>query len=83
MMTALILSPTGATFETRSANPCETRHDADCADQNPNTGVKRLMIALDDAEPNDGPRRIAILFFGDIEHAELSTSAVPRLSSLT
>ncbi|MCL6282564.1 heparinase II/III-family protein [Ruegeria sp. 2012CJ41-6] len=68
-MTALILSPAGARFEQRSANPCDTAYDADCDAQNPNVGLQRLMIAVD-AQPQ-ASRRIAVLLMSDPVRAEL------------
>ncbi|WP_299986942.1 heparinase II/III family protein [uncultured Ruegeria sp.] len=43
---ARILSPPEGRFTLRSADPCKTPYDSNCADQNPNTGVSRLMIDL-------------------------------------
>jgi hypothetical protein len=58
---ARILSPPEANFSVRSANPCKTPYNSDCADQNPNSGVSRLMIDLD-ARNADTPQTIAVLF---------------------
>lgn len=77
-MTALILSPEGAQFTTRSANPCETSYNASCDDQLPNTGISRLMIALDDKQKT--VRRLAVLFSGTIDKAQSRALPVAPLN---
>ncbi|MEX0350796.1 MAG: heparinase II/III family protein [Paracoccaceae bacterium] len=76
-MTARILSPAGARFELSSANPCDTAYDADCALQNPNTGVQRLMITV--PAQTQGPRRIAVLFLSDPAQSEHHASQLRPL----
>lgn len=60
-LAATILLPKGARFETLSANPCETKFNAHCAQQNPNTGVKRLVVRVPAGGP-DETRRIIVIF---------------------
>ncbi|WP_299664827.1 heparinase II/III family protein [uncultured Ruegeria sp.] len=62
-MTAVILSPPEAQFDLRSANPCDTPYNADCSKQNPNTGIQRLMIALD-LESQADRHRITVAIAG-------------------
>lgn len=59
-LAATILTPTDARFEIRSANPCETAFNTACEQQNPNEGVKRLVISLPPADQGE-TRRIAVL----------------------
>lgn len=77
-MTAVILSPPGAHFEIRSANPCETQHNAFCDQQAPNTGIQRLVISFD-APPKTKLRRITVLMSPDANHA---TQAIPDVIPL-
>ncbi len=58
---ARILSPTEGRFTLRSADPCKTPYNSDCADQNPNTGVSRLMIDLG-VQNADTLQTIAVTF---------------------
>ncbi len=58
---ARILSPSGAQFSVRSADPCHTPFDAECKEQNPNTGVSRLMIERPAQAPDAG-QTIAVIF---------------------
>ncbi|WP_170766618.1 heparinase II/III domain-containing protein [Ruegeria lacuscaerulensis] len=58
---ARILSPPEAEFVLRSANPCETPYDSECQLQNPNSGIKRLMVDLN-LDAWTSPRSIAVVF---------------------
>lgn len=58
---ATILLPEGVNFETMSANPCDTKFNAHCAQQNPNEGVKRLVVRIPAGGP-DETRRIIVIF---------------------
>lgn len=76
-MTVAILSPHGAGFTLRSARPCDTAYDAHCKEQNPNSGVQRLMIDLDGSDSRD-TRRIAVAFVpADAKTDLLSTPVTP------
>ncbi len=75
-MTAVILSPAGATFHARSADPCQTKYDTDCADQHPNTGIQRLMISLVGKDLPDEPLRIVVLFSEEADRAPSSVMPV-------
>ncbi|WP_170400867.1 heparinase II/III domain-containing protein [Ruegeria arenilitoris] len=61
---ARILSPPEAEFVLRSANPCETPYDSECQLQNPNSGIKRLMVDLN-IDALDLPQTITIVFESD------------------
>ncbi len=67
-MTVIILSPSGAHFEILSADPCETQYNAFCREQNPNTGIRRLVILFDEP-PESQLRRITVLFSPDADRA--------------
>ncbi|SDW77889.1 Heparinase II/III-like protein [Ruegeria halocynthiae] len=58
---ARILSPPEGRFTLRSADPCKTPYNSDCADQNPNTGVSRLMIDLG-VQNSDTLQTISVTF---------------------
>ncbi|RBW52478.1 heparinase II/III family protein [Ruegeria sp. A3M17] len=58
---ARIHSPPEGRFTLRSADPCKTPYNSDCADQNPNTGVSRLMIDLG-VQNADTLQTIAVTF---------------------
>lgn len=58
---ARILSPPGAEFVLRSANPCETQYDSECQVQNPNSGIKRLMVDLN-RDASNSRQTISIVF---------------------
>ncbi|MES0885232.1 heparinase II/III domain-containing protein [Roseibium sp. SCP14] len=63
---AEILSPPRARFKVVSANPCETPFNTMCDQQNPNTGIQRLMIELTET-PEIGMRRISVLFSNETQ----------------
>ncbi len=67
-LTARILSPPNATFSQLSANPCETAFNSECAMQNPNSGVTRLMIQLD-LDESDKRETIVVTFEPDAQAA--------------
>lgn len=71
MMRVRLLSPNAAEFVLRSANPCETEYNLDCKDQNPNSGIKRLMV---DVNPDDmtGTQTIAIAFESNEQSQDLT-----------
>jgi len=71
---ARILSPPEAEFVLRSANPCETLYNSDCQLQNPNLGIKRLMIDLDVGSSNL-PQTISVVF--ESNEQQTYTSTVP------
>jgi|GEM_PF-927839 len=77
-MTAVILSPPDARFETRSADPCETRYNASCSQQNPNSGLQRLVISFDQP-PETELRRITVLITPDARRA---AAAMPEVIPL-
>jgi len=58
---ARVLSPPEALFTLRSADPCKTPYNSDCANQNPNSGVGRLMIDLQ-AQDSGASQTIAVWF---------------------
>ncbi len=60
---AQILSPPGAEFTLRSANPCDTPFNSECREQTPNTGISRLMVDLDLG--TSGSTQTISVVFGD------------------
>ncbi|WP_170337298.1 heparinase II/III domain-containing protein [Ruegeria arenilitoris] len=71
---ARILSPPEAEFVLRSANPCKTPYASQCRLQNPNTGVKRLMVDLN-LDASTLPQTITIVF--ESEGQSTYKTAVP------
>ncbi|MCR9135563.1 MAG: heparinase II/III-family protein [Alphaproteobacteria bacterium] len=77
-MTAVILSPVGARFEVRSANPCDTPYNASCDMQSANAGLQRLVISFD-GPPATELRRITVLISPDVAEA---SAVIPNVIAL-
>lgn len=78
-MTAVILSPPDGRFKLRTANPCDTSFKADCAQQNPNKGIQRLMIELDPSA-GTGESRITVVISSSPSRIE---ALIPQLKPLS
>ena len=76
-LAATILTPEDAQLEIRSANPCDTAFNAQCKQQNPNEGVKRLVVDLPAAEDKKKRRLSVLLAPGTSAHPHPLPHIVP------